>query len=522
MAGRAVSRPRVDRRTVVAVAIVAGAAALAWLAAGVVSGRAIAARLPVLDVTAVTPPVRAALEAADAAARTRPSASTAGALGRAYHGAQRPASALAAYAVAERLDPSATDWLYLQAVLLDERGDPEALARLQRVVDRDPSFGLAWLRLGELAARQGRADEARAAYDRAAAAPTRDAYRPEGVASRQTWPVSAYAGAGLARLDLAAGRDADAAARLQRLLETYPSFTPARALARIAAGRDAAAPTRLSPSSGGSYVPPADPLVDAIVAESADSDVLLKYAGLATRAGDAAWREYLVRRAARLHPDNPYVLLELSAMLQARGALDDALAALRRHETLAPDDHHGLVQQGRVLADLGRLAEAETVLRRAVAVRDAAAEYNLGTVLDGQARANEARTHYERALAIDPFHARAMHNLGIGLDRAGDPAAALAWFERAVAIDPDAAEFHVSAGLALIHLRRFDDAIDTLTAATTLNPRSADGFNNLGIALASSGDLERARQALQTAVTIAPRHASARDNLARVSAALGK
>lgn len=516
------SRAGLDRRTAVAVAVVAGAAALAWAGAGLVTGRAIAGRLPPLDVTAVSPPVRAALEAADAAARARPSAATAGALGRAYHGAQRPAQALAAYAVAERLDSSSTVWPYLQAVLLEERGAPDAHTQLRRVVDRAPSFGMAWLRLAELAARQERADDARAAYERAAAAPAPEPFRPEGVASRQTWPVSAYAAAGLARLDLAAGRDAEAATRLQRVLEAYPAFAPARALVRLAARRDGDGSARPARASGGSYVPPADPLVDAIVAESADSDVLLKYAGLATRAGDTAWREYLVRRAARLHPDDPNVMLALSAMLQARGALDEALTALRRHETLAPADHHGLVQQGRVLADLGRLAEAEAVLRRAVAVRDAAAEYNLGTVLDGQNRASEARTHYERALAIDPFHARAMNNLGIGLDRGGDPVAALTWFQRALAVDPDAAEFHVNAGIALIHLRRFDDAVAALTAATTLDPRSADGFNNLGIALASSGDLERAREALQTAVTLSPRHASARDNLARVSAALGK
>ena len=44
------------------------------------------------------------------------------------------------------------------------------------------------------------------------------------------------------------------------------------------------------------------------------------------------------------------------------------------------------------------------------------ARYNLGSDLFRQDRWDEARAHYERALAIDPFHVRAMNNLGAGLD----------------------------------------------------------------------------------------------------------
>lgn len=514
------ARAALGRTAVVAVAIVAGSAASAWVGAGVVARSAIVRRLPALDVTALSPPVRSAVEAADADARSQPSAATVGALGQAYHAAQRPANALAAYGVAAQLDRASVRWTYLQAVLLDERGSADAIDLLRQVVAGDPAFGLAWLRLADLAARHGREAEARDAYARAQDAPAQAAFQPVGVASRQTWPVSAYAATGLARLDLDAGRRAEAADRVHAVLAATPTFVPARTLAALAAGGDhgeAAA----HPRAPGSYVPPADPFVDAVVAQSVDADVLLKHAGLAARAGDAAWREFLVRRAQTFHPGDPNVLLELAATLQARGALEEALIALKRHETLSPDDHHGLVQQGRVLTDLGRFADAEAVLRRAANVRDAAAEYNLAVVLDRTGRADEAREHYQGALGIDPFHARAMNNLGILRDRVGAPAEALQWFRRALAIDTDAAEFHVNAGSALIHLRRFDEAVATLRTATTIDPRSADGFNNLGIALASRGDLSGARDALTQAVALAPGHPSARENLARVTAALG-
>ena len=67
-----------------------------------------------------------------------------------------------------------------------------------------------------------------------------------------------------------------------------------------------------------------------------------------------------------------------------------------------------------MLADLGRFADAEAVLRRAVAVRDTTAEFNLGTVLDQQGRWDEARAHYERALAIDPFNTQRDEQPGRG------------------------------------------------------------------------------------------------------------
>lgn len=165
------------------------------------------------------------------------------------------------------------------------------------------------------------------------------------------------------------------------------------------------------------------------------------------------------------------------------------------------------------------------MLRRAVVVRDAAAEYNLGAVLDLQGRWDEARSHYTRALAINPFHARAMNNLGVGvgvgLDRHGDSPAAVALFERAIDISPSSAEFYVNYGSALIQLRRFADAERVLGTGLALDPRAPNAHNNLGIALASLGDLPRARQEFARALELDPRHANARRNLERLTAALG-
>ncbi len=506
MAARAVGRP-----WWLAVVIVAAVGGAAWLGGGIVARQRLAASVPALPALDGLPAaVQRAVQEAHAQARSAPDAASLGALGRALHAAQRPDGALAAYRVAEALAPADWTWTYHRALALEERGAPEARDLLARVTAVAPEVGHAWFRLAEAHFKAGRLDEAQAAYARAETAPAVAAFTPEGVTARQTWPLGAYAGIGLARIALERGDHDGARARLRALGERYPAFAPARGLLRQL--------DRGLAASGGSYVPPADPVVDALVASSVHSDLLLKYAGLATRAGDDAWREFLARRALRFNPDDLNVLMEMAAMLQATNRPAEALDFLTAHERLAPGDHHGLVQQGRVLMDLGRLAEAEGVLRRAVTVRDAAGEYNLGSVLDRLGRWDEARAHYERALAINPFHARAMNNLGAGLARAGDTAAALEHFERAIDLAPESAETYVNYGGALTAVRRFDDAIRALTTAIALDPRDANPHNNLGIAFASIGDLPRARDAFARALEVDPRHASARQNLARVTA----
>ena len=504
----------VGRQWWLAAAVIVAVAGAAWVGAGVMARRTLAASLPALpdDLAALPAAVQAAVREAEAAALANPDATTVGAYGRACHAAQLAECARVAYGVAEALAPGDLSWTYLRALLLEERGDDTVVDALARVTTGQPAHGHAWLRLGDAHFKRGHLDDAAAAYTRAEAAPAVAAFTPPGVTSRQTWPLGAYASIGLARVALERGDSAAARTRLAALASAYPAFSPARGLLRQVDAREG--------SAAGSYVPAADPVVDTLVASSRHSDLLLKYAGLATRAGDTAWREFLVRRAIEFNPDDLNVLMAMAELLQDTRRPAEALTFLARHETLAPGDHHGLVQQGRVLADLGRLAEAEAVLRRAVVVRDAAAEFNLATVLDQQDRWDEARAHYQTALAINPFHTRAMNNLGAGLDRRGETAAALRLFERAIAIAPDAADLHVNYGTALTRARRFDDAVNVLTTAIALDPRDPNPHNNLGIAFASMGDLPRAQDAFARALAIDPRHASARDNHARVAAAL--
>ena len=462
-----------------AILAIVAAAIAAWFAGGALARRAQAARIPHPPVLSGYPEgIRFQIAEADRAARADPKTGL-GQLGMAYHASLLSAEAQRIYALAEAVEPGEWRWPYYRGLLHEERGEHDAaVAAFTRVTSIDPGHGLAWFHLGELALKQGRAEDARAAYRRAASSPPAATIlsRP-GAPVRPPVTLTRFADAGLQRLD---------------------------------------SPTGDAPARDRVYVPPSDPWLDDVVARSYHTDLLLKHSALAARRGDREWRGFLARQALVVSPEGLDVLMEMASMFQDAGQPAEALEFLKKAENVAPDDHHTLVQQGRTLTDLGRLDEAEHVLRRAVRVRDAAAEYNLGNVLDRQGRWDEARGRYERALAIDPFHARALNNLGLGYAQRGQTPAALALFRRATEAGPDNAEAWSNLGVALLDVGRRSDAIAAIRTAIALAP-SADAHNNLGIALAQEGWLKEAADEFRAALKIVPNHVSARRNLEQVS-----
>ncbi len=522
-AGRAQrDTPHVEPRNkgpYIAVAVAVAIVALAWWGAGALTRRAQGAMLPALaDLSGLPAPARQHVEEADAAARSHPrEAGALGALGMAYHASLLPGPAMDTYALAEQLEPAGWRWTYYRGLLLEERGrQPEALDAFTRVTAIDPAQGMAWFRIGEIAFKEGRLDDAERAYDLAAKAPAAAPFVAAGVASRQATPLAAYAQMGRARVAIDRGQRAQAIATLDQVITRYPAFGPARTM-RVQLAADAPKQDAETKAAR-AYTPPSDPLLDAVVAQSRMRDLLLKHAALAERGGDAAWREFLVRRALQFNPRDPNVLMEMAGMLQASGRFSEALDYLRQHQQVVPGDHHTLVEEGRVLSDLGQYAEAESVLRQATRVRDAAAEYNLGAVLDRMGRTDEARTHYQAALDINPYHARAMNNLGVWLDRSGQSAAAIAMLERSIRAAPDNAETYSNLGSALIGAKRLPDAMRVLQTAVALAPDAADAHNNLGIALAQSGRLPEAEREFSAALRLNPKHVNARRNLEQISA----
>lgn len=501
------------RPILLALGTIVAAGAVAWLVSSVVVGRAVAGRLPALPSPAADLPLVAeAMASADAAARRWPTAASVGELAMTYHSNLRPAEAMQAYALAATLDPQAWQWPYYRGLLLEERGDQlRATGEFTAVARLAPDQRLARFHLAEIAFKAGRLEEARSGYLAArAAGATFGQPQVADLPPRGGIPLGAYASLGLARVELELGDRGKAREQLSAIVRAHPQFGSAHALL----GQLLDQPR--TGDDGRAYVPPADPWLDSVVAKSWHPEMLLKHAAIAARSGDAAWREWLVRRALEASPNGLDVLLEAASTERAAGRLTEALRFLQQAEGAAPDDHHTLVEQGRTLSDLGRLAEAEAVLRRATRVRDATAEYNLANVLDQMDRWDEAREHYERAIAINPFHARAMNNLGIGFSRRGQPQQAIAFYQRAIAVAPDVADTYTNLSAALGAMGRLQEALAATDAAIRLAPSAADAHSNRGIALAQLGRRAEARAAFESALRLDPGHRDARRNLAAI------
>lgn len=448
------------------------------------------------------PALREHLEAADRAARDRPtSADAVGALGLAYHADLFLEEADRAYAAAEALSGGGWRWTWYRALAAGTRGDTGEMADgMRRVVADAPDFGPAWWRLGEAEFKAGRYDRAAEAWRRAlpladpapsadAAAPGADAEaaapgRESGAAAPPPEPapgapVSAYAALGLARVALVEGDARAAADRLEGVTSEAPGFGPAfrllaDAYATLGRADDAARAVRTADRLP-RYDAYLDPLSETLVRESRSTTFLLQQAATADLATNAAWREYLIRRALEFDPDHAVALAELVTTLRAVRRYEEALELLERRQRQRPDDFGVLADIGRTLSALGRYPEAEETLRRALEGLDnAPTRYELGLALDEAGRPTEAIAQYRRALDRNPNHLESLNNLGAALANQGRVDEAAPHFERLIAVDPENADAHANLGFALAAAGARARAAAAFREALRLDPDHAD------------------------------------------------
>lgn len=167
--------------------------------------------------------------------------------------------------------------------------------------------------------------------------------------------------------------------------------------------------------------------------------------------------EILVEQGARLLEPSGQVVMELSGPGLAEAARESALRGLVR-PLVRPE---GEAERWFDLAsewdgDPAQWDRAVDAYRRVttMAPTHGAAWNNLGLLLHRQGRHEDARRHYEVALAADPTCAEAAYNLGSLHDDQGDHVQAVVWYYRALDIQPDYADAHFN--LASVLERRGD------------------------------------------------------------------
>jgi len=173
----------------------------------------------------------------------------------------------------------------------------------------------------------------------------------------------------------------------------------------------------------------------------------------------------------------------------------------------------------------GNYRDAETLYRATLERNPKCwlADNNLGIVEVDSGRRADARTHFVRALELNPDYAEAHFNLGLLVRREpGGTAAAAAHFARAVQLNPRYADAHYYLANSLGDLGRPADAIAQYEETVRLKPNFPEAQLNLGSTLASSGRLAEALPHFEEAVRLNPRLARAQLNLALALRELGR
>ncbi|HET6248151.1 MAG TPA: tetratricopeptide repeat protein [Tepidisphaeraceae bacterium] len=118
-----------------------------------------------------------------------------------------------------------------------------------------------------------------------------------------------------------------------------------------------------------------------------------------------------MRHAAALEPKNPFYLRNLSEVLRRVGKLDEAQSACAAALALEPENPETITALAFTVARRGQLAEGLDLCRKAIAIAPNSPHprFVTGLILAWAKRSDEARAHYEAALALDPNFAPAQN-----------------------------------------------------------------------------------------------------------------
>jgi len=122
---------------------------------------------------------------------------------------------------------------------------------------------------------------------------------------------------------------------------------------------------------------------------------------------------------------------------------------------------------------------------------------------------DEALSHFDKALEIDPTLSHVWNERGLCLKDMGKYEDALKSFEKALEITPNDEEYLYDYGEVLeilgilLRQRKFlENSIKTFAKVTEINPNNASAWNHMGICIKESGREEESRQAFERARTI--------------------
>ena len=418
-------------------------------------------------------------------------------------------------------EPNNVQGLVLQAGFLSTEGKlDDAIGRLQAAVAANSNSTEAQFALGRAYAAKNDREQAVKAFNETLR------LNPRAVAAQLE----------LSRLELAGGHVDSSVQLAEQALKNAPGSADARlALVRaLIARRD---------------VRRAEGELRMLKEQYPDSAAVQTQVGvLAAMKGDAAGASASLTRALELDQNNLEALSFLVSLDLSNKNRASAISRVEKRLARTPDEPAALLLAARTYARAGDMAKSEQMLRKTVEVDaanfdaysmlgrlylsqqrldDARAEFEtlskrqprpvqahtvVGVILEAQNKPQEARKHYEQALALDPDMPVAANNLawmyaetGENLDMALQLAqTATRRLPNNPAIQDTLGWIYYKKGLATLAIAPFQKSIE-------LDPKNPVFHFHLGLAHLKNGDSPKARIALRDALALAPNFAGANE-----------
>jgi tetratricopeptide (TPR) repeat protein len=160
--------------------------------------------------------------------------------------------------------------------------------------------------------------------------------------------------------------------------------------------------------------------------------------------------------------------------------------------------------------------DGEVLFRHALQVTGSnyVAHKFVGDALDKKGQIDEAISHYQLALRLNPDDALVYNNLGVAFEKKGQTEDAIRQYREIIRLEPERPFPHYNLGTALLRKGYTDEAIRQFQEALRLKPDYADAHNNLGNALGNLGRTDEAIEQYQQAIRLRPEDGIAHNNLA--------
>jgi protein O-GlcNAc transferase len=197
------------------------------------------------------------------------------------------------------------------------------------------------------------------------------------------------------------------------------------------------------------------------------------------RAGRLKDAEDVYQQILQENPQHPRALHLVGLIAHQSGRHDTALDFIQRAIAIDPSDpkiahfHNNL---GMVFGKLNRLDDARSAFQKAIALKSdyVEAHYNLGNTHCKQGRLSEALAGYRTALSLKATFAPAENNLGYCCRLMGEREQAKAAYRRAIEIDSKYAEAYGNLGVVLAELGELAESEVAFSRSLELDPTNTE------------------------------------------------